>query len=201
MGVGVASGVTVLGLRDVRAVLGGRGPKQLSEHDKWAAVAMLLRETAAGPEVFFIRRAEHPRDPWSGHMAFPGGRHQSEDASLLETAIRETREEVGFDLAAQADQIGQLDDLQAIARGKPQETVIRPFVFEVHRESPLSVDDREVAEALWTPLLPLYRGEADTVRPYEWQGNSIDFPAYDVGGRVVWGLTYQMLRSFFRILG
>ncbi len=193
--------MTVLELPDVRDLLGQRAPKELPEHDKWAAVAMLLRDVGEGPELLFIRRAEHPSDPWSGHMAFPGGRQQSEDASLLDTAIRETREEVGLDLAAQANHIGQLDDLQAIARGKPQETVIRPFVFEVHRGSPVRVDDREVAEALWTPLLPLYRGEVDTVRPYEWHGLRIDFPAYDVDGRVVWGLTYQMLRSFFRILG
>ena len=193
--------MTVLGLPDVRSVLERRAARELAEHDKWAAVAMLLREGARGPEVLFIRRAEHPRDPWSGHMAFPGGRQHAEDASLLDTAMRETREEVGLDLRAEAEHIGQLDDLQAIARGKPQETVIRPFVFEVHRESPIRADEKEVAEALWTPLLPLYRGEVDTVRPYQWHGTHIDFPAYDVGGRVVWGLTYQMLRSFFRILG
>ena len=193
--------MTVLGLPDVRSVLERRAARELAEHDKWAAVAMLLREGARGPEVLFIRRAEHPRDPWSGHMAFPGGRQHAEDASLLDTAMRETREEVGLDLRAEAEHIGQLDDLQAIARGKPQETVIRPFVFEVHRESPIRADEKEVAEALWTPLLPLYRGEVDTVRPYQWHGTRIDFPAYDVGGRVVWGLTYQMLRSFFRILG
>ena len=193
--------MTVLGLPDVRSVLERRAARELAEHDKWAAVAMLLREGARGPEVLFIRRAEHPRDPWSGHMAFPGGRQHAEDASLLDTAMRETREEVGLDLRAEAEHIGQLDDLQAIARGKPQETVIRPFVFEVHRESPIRADEKEVAEALWTPLLPLYRGEVDTVRPYQWHGTQIDFPAYDVGGRVVWGLTYQMLRSFFRILG
>ena len=193
--------MTVLGLPNVRNVLVERAPRELAEHEKWAAVALLLRESASGPEVFFIRRAEQPQDPWSGHMAFPGGRQDLGDATLLETAMRETREEVGLDLSIEAEHIGQLDDLQAIARGKPQETVIRPFVFEVHRESPLQVDDREVAEALWTPLLPLYRGEVDTVRPYQWHGTNIDFPAYDVGGRVVWGLTYQMLRSFFRILG
>ena len=193
--------VTVLGLPDVRSVLGGRVPLELSEHEKWAAVAVLLREGALGPEVFFIRRAEHPRDPWSGHMAFPGGRQDAGDSTLLHTAMRETHEEVGLDLSSEAEHIGQLDDLQAIARGKPQETVIRPFVFEVHRESPIRVDETEVAEALWTPLLPLYRGEVDTVRPYQWQGRQIDFPAYNVDGRVVWGLTYQMLRSFFRILG
>lgn len=194
-------GVTDLGLPTVRSLLEERVARELSEHPKWAAVAMMLREGSRGPEVFFIRRAEHPRDPWSGHMAFPGGRHESDDPSLLATAIRETQEEVGLDLRAEADHIGQLDDLQAIARGKPQETVIRPFVFEVHRDTPILADEREVAEALWTPLLPLYRGEADTTRPYRWHGTQIDFPAYDVHGRVVWGLTYQMLRSFFRILG
>jgi 8-oxo-dGTP pyrophosphatase MutT (NUDIX family) len=193
--------VTVLGLPDVRSILETRAARELAEHDKWAAVAMLLRDGVAGPEVLFIRRAEHPSDPWSGHMAFPGGRQQAEDGSLLETAIRETREEVGLDLAEQAEHIGQLDDLQAIARGRPQETVIRPYVFEVHRQSPIRADEKEVAEALWTPLLPLYRGEADTIRPYQWHGSQIDFPAYDVEGRIVWGLTYQMLRSFFRILG
>ena len=182
-------------------MLGGRVPREIEEHEKWAAVAVLLREGLGGPELFLIRRAEQPRDPWSGHMAFPGGRRDDVDATLLETAMRETREEVGLDLSREAEHIGQLDDLQAIARGKPQETVIRPFVFEVHRESPVRVDESEVAEALWTPLLPLYRGEADTVRPYQWQGTQIDFPAYDVGGRLVWGLTYQMLSSFFRILG
>lgn len=173
----------------------------MPEHDRWAAVAMLLREGPSGPEVFLIRRAEQPHDPWSGHMAFPGGRQHAEDPTLLDTAIRETREEVGLDLHGEAEHIGQLDDLQAIARGKPLETVIRPFVFEIHRESPIRPDAREVAEALWTPLLPLYRGDADTTRPYQWHGTQIDFPAYDVDGRVVWGLTYQMLRSFFRILG
>jgi 8-oxo-dGTP pyrophosphatase MutT (NUDIX family) len=182
-------------------VLEGRAPRELTEHEKWAAVAVLLREGAVGPEVFLIRRAEQARDPWSGHMAFPGGRQEAHDATLLDTAMRETLEEVGLNLSREAEQIGQLDDLQAIARGKPQETVIRPFVFEVHRESPIQVDEAEVAEALWTPLMPLYRGEVDTVRPYQWQGSQIDFPAYDVGGRLVWGLTYQMLRSFFRILG
>jgi 8-oxo-dGTP pyrophosphatase MutT (NUDIX family) len=192
--------VTTLGLLDVRSVLAGREPREL-EHAKSAAVAMLLREMTSGPEVLLIRRAESARDPWSGHMAFPGGRQSQVDPTLLDTAIRETKEEVGLDLSRQADHIGQLDDLQAIARGKPQETVIRPFVFEVRRDSPLRVDEREVAEALWAPLLPLYRGEADTVRPYQWHGTQIDFPAYDVSGHVVWGLTYQMLRSFFRIVG
>lgn len=192
--------MTILVLPDVRQLLGACNPHELNAENRWASVAMMLRDTAAGPEVLFIRRAEHPEDPWSGHMAFPGGRKEEQDLSLLDTAQRETLEEVGIDLRRYAEPIGQLDDLQAVARGRPAGTVIRPYVFEVQADVPLRVDRTEVAEAIWTPLAPLLRGEADTVRPYAWQDRTIEFPAYDVSGRVVWGLTYQMLRSFFRIV-
>jgi 8-oxo-dGTP pyrophosphatase MutT (NUDIX family) len=197
---GSGGGMTILGLPDVRQLLGARDPRELNAENRWASVAMMLRDTKAGPEVLFIRRAEHPDDPWSGHMAFPGGRKEEHDLSLLHTAQRETLEEVGIDLQRHAEPIGQLDDLQAVARGKPAGTVIRPYVFEVYSDVPLRIDRTEVAEAIWTPISPLFHGEADTVRPYAWQDRTIEFPAYDVRGRVVWGLTYQMLRSFFRIV-
>lgn len=192
--------MTSLGLPDVRQFLAARNPRELHTQNRWASVAMMLRDMPAGPEVFFIRRAEHPSDPWSGHMAFPGGRKEEGDFSLLHTVYRETLEEVGIDLQRHAEPIGRLDDLQAVAKGKPAGTVIRPYVFELHTDVPLQIDASEVAETIWTPISPLFRGEADTVRPYEWQSRTIEFPAYDVSGRVVWGLTYQMLRSFFRIV-
>ena len=63
-----------------------------------AAVAIVVREGTDGPQVLLIRRAEHPGDAWSGHMAFPGGREDPGDESLLATAIRETFEELALDL-------------------------------------------------------------------------------------------------------
>lgn len=185
----------------IRQRLGGRNPSILPEAPRRAAVAAVVRapEPRAEAEVLFIRRAEHPHDPWSGHMAFPGGRHDRTDPDLLSTAKRETLEEVGLDLDRQARLIGRLDDLPAVARGRPVGLVITPFVFETADDPPL-VPNYEVAEVLWAPLGPLVRGEAATTRPYELEGQRYDLPAYDVRGRVVWGLTYQMLQSFFQAL-
>jgi hypothetical protein len=101
-------------------------------------------------------------------------------------------------LAAQAELLGRLDDLQAMAGGHSINLIIRPFVFWLRKASPLTLNE-EVAEALWAPLAPLASGDADTIRPYRFQGQTLDLPAYRVGPHVVWGLTYRMLRSLFAL--
>lgn len=164
-----------------------------------AAVACILRNPEA-LEVLLIRRTEVPGDPWSGHMAFPGGRMEPGDPDLLATAVRETREEVGIDLETSAELLGHLDDLQAMAKGQPVDLIIRPFVFWLDHPSLLTPND-EVAEALWSPLDPLVQGKADTTRPYPFRGQTLDLPAYAVGPHIVWGLTYRMLRSLFALVG
>jgi 8-oxo-dGTP pyrophosphatase MutT (NUDIX family) len=169
-----------------------------------AAVAVILREGvregAAGVEVLLIRRAERVGDPWSGHMAFPGGRREASDADLHATAVRETREEVGIDLAARGALLGRLDDLEAVARAKRTGLVISPFVFALSGEAPLTFDAEEVAEALWVPLAPLARGEGAGTMSWEVDGAAIELPCWRVEGRVVWGLTYRMLQDLLRVL-
>src|SRR5512140_1799579 len=64
-----------------------------------AAVAAIVRDSRDGAELLFIRRAEHPRDPWSGQMGLPGGRVDPGDPSPFAAAVRETAEEIGLDLA------------------------------------------------------------------------------------------------------
>src|SRR4029450_1300778 len=75
-----------------------------------AAVAVVLRPGAAdSAELLLIERARKAGDPWSGHMALPGGRHDPEDVELRSTAERETLEEVGIDLRG-GELLGQLED-------------------------------------------------------------------------------------------
>jgi 8-oxo-dGTP pyrophosphatase MutT (NUDIX family) len=168
--------------------------------ERFAAVAAILRERNDEAEVLLIRRAEQERDPWSGHMAFPGGRSDPTDDDLLHTAIRETSEEVGLVLSRDRDLVGRLDDLPAIARGKKVGLVIAPFVFSITSDAELSLNECEVREALWTPLSPLARGDRDTAFPYHFDGGELSLPAYDVDGRIVWGLTHRMLSALFELL-
>jgi 8-oxo-dGTP pyrophosphatase MutT (NUDIX family) len=189
-------------LAAIAAALAGRRHSEavLEGGERFAAVAAVLRERNDEAEVLLIRRAEHEHDPWSGHMAFPGGRSDPSDDDLLHTAIRETAEEVGLVLSRDHDLVGRLDDLPAVARGKRVGLVIAPFVFAVEGDAALSLNDREVREALWTPLTPLARGERDTAFPYHFEGSELSLPAYDVDGRIVWGLTHRMLSVLFEVL-
>jgi 8-oxo-dGTP pyrophosphatase MutT (NUDIX family) len=75
----------------------------------------MLREGPAGLELLFIRRAEHEADPWSGQMGFPGGRAEAGDTDLKQTAIRETLEEIGIDLARDGAFLGPLDEVRNLA--------------------------------------------------------------------------------------
>jgi 8-oxo-dGTP pyrophosphatase MutT (NUDIX family) len=167
--------------------------------ERYAAVAAILAPTPGPLSVLLIRRAEHPLDPWSGHMAFPGGRRDPKDSDLFETACRETREEVGIDLAKDASLLGRLDDLAAVGRRGPTGLVIRPFVFAVTAQTPVRVN-AEVAEAVWAPLPDMARGILDSCHRFTYESQEYEMPAFDVGGRIVWGLTYRMLCSLMMLL-
>ena len=162
--------------------------------DKAAAVAAILREGSLGPEVLFIRRAERDGDPWSGHMAFPGGRFEAGDSDLLRTAVRETDEEVGVDLERSAELLGALEDQDATGRGGLLGWPIRPYVFQLVSAPTFSLS-QEVTELVWTPLTRLTSGENRTTVSIQYKGVDYDLPGWDLEGRVVWGLTYRMMST------
>lgn len=167
-----------------------------------AAVAAILRPADDTLEVLLIRRTERPEDPWSGHMAFPGGRRDERDVDLQATAMRETLEEVGLDLAQHGELLGRLDDVvPGGAQGSATGLVVSPFVWALRADPPLVPNGIEVDEIHWASLGPMLRGERDTTYPYVWRGQVMQFPGYRVGegnrARVVWGMTHRMLETFF----
>ncbi len=169
-----------------------------------AAVAIILRERERRGEtvtdVLFIRRAEKKGDPWSGHMAFPGGHRERDDDSLLAAAMRETREEIGLRLDLAARHVGSLDQQNVQPRGRPIGMLIAPFVFKLERAEPFRLN-HEVAEVVWTPLAPIIEGRNHTQEDRIINGSPISFGGYRInGGHFVWGLTYRMLHSFFEVL-
>ncbi len=162
--------------------------------ERSAAVAAILRERERGLEVLFIQRAVRQGDPWSGHMAFPGGRRDKLDDDLLATAVRETSEEIGVDLARAAELVGVLDDQEATGRATDLGLPTRPFVFELLRDVELSTN-HEVTDVVWTPVDWLVNGERHTTVHIDYRGRPYDLPGWDLGGRVVWGLTYKMMST------
>ena len=171
-----------------------------------AAVAIVLRartvrdvpspETRAPSptlELLLILRATREGDPWSGQVALPGGRRDPADATLQDTAVRETLEETSIDLAEHGLVLGTLDELRPRTPVLPP-IIVTPFVAIVPPDLPFQISD-ELADAFWTPWTTFAdhtRIDESTVsvRGAEWKVSS-----YLVGERVVWGMTERMLRT------
>ena len=182
----------------IRGALAGHKPRPLrSPDDAYAAVAMILCGNDARPEVLLIERAHHTEDPWSGQMAFPGGRCETHDPGARHTAERETREEIAVDLTA-AEYLGQLDD----QHGRVTEIIVHCFVYYRARlERPQL--NHEVQAVHCTPLENLAEHHRQLVfRPLP--SLTRDYPGIRMdtsGERVIWGLTYRFLATLFTLAG
>ncbi len=164
-----------------------------------AAVALIIRAGENGaPELLFIKRAEYPADPWSGQVAFPGGREEAADPTLADTAIRETREETGIDLVSDGTVIGTLDDLRPNTVRLPA-VIVRPYVVLLNKFEPLLLSD-EVALAFWIPLeafrdAPAWR-DTDVLA----RGVQLNRRAFHHQGHVIWGMTERILAQLLALL-
>lgn len=166
-----------------------------------AAVAMVLRECGDDAEVLLIHRATREGDPWSGHMALPGGRQAPSDRDVIHTAARETLEEVGIDIEGGGELIGRLDELHAVSRDRPLDMVISPTVWHLRECTELVLHPHEVAAAMWVPLSHLLSpgGRGSYRRTLD--GIDSDFPAFIYSSHTIWGLTHRILDGFFEVVG
>ncbi|HEX7051866.1 MAG TPA: CoA pyrophosphatase [Longimicrobiales bacterium] len=162
-----------------------------------AAVALVLRARSE-LELLLIKRAEHEADPWSGHMALPGGRRDPGDADLIATAFRETAEETGIPLARIGQPLGALDEVRP---GNPRlpPITIAPFVIGVPPDTTATPDPREVDAALWVPLPALRDPAAVSEILVDLEEGSRAYPSLRFGEYVIWGLTHRILVQFLEL--
>ncbi len=160
-----------------------------------AAVALVLRPVRSGTELLIIRRAVDERDPWSGHMALPGGRKDPTDDSLLGTAIRETREEVGLDLERSGTRLGRLEPMAPASPTLPPLTIV-PFVFGVEPDTSAMIASPEVANLHWVSIAHLRDNRNRTQFMFTRGSINRRFPAIEVDGQPIWGLTHRILEDF-----
>lgn len=164
-----------------------------------AAVALIIRAGDNGaPELLFIKRSDYPADPWSGQVAFPGGREETADPTLADTAIRETREETGIDLIRDGTVIGTLDDLRPNTVRLPA-VIVRPYVVLLNRFEPLVLSD-EVALAFWVPLEAFKDAPAWRDTDVHARGVQMNRRAFHHQGQVIWGMTERILAQLLALL-
>lgn len=161
-----------------------------------AAVALCV---VPDPEaILVIQRAAHPDDPWSGHMGLPGGRREPVDTDLIDTAIRETREELGVGLE-RSTLVGPLDDVYPRTR-VASPFLVRPFLFSVPKRQALVLSE-EVAAAEWLPLARLLDPATYQTVTLTVGGVEREVPGYVLDSqRVIWGMTERVLTPLLEAL-
>lgn len=167
-------------------------------HMTRASVALIHRRDSAGArELLFIQRSRREGDPWSGDMAFPGGRVQGEDSGPFAAAIRETREETGLDLRAHGRFERRLSDLLTRHHSRWRPMVVTPYVFDWSgREH--SRPNHEVETTLWIPVSYLAAPENQSVRPWQTRFGTFQMSCCRYQGHCIWGLSYQMLQEYLK---
>ncbi|MEM7542500.1 MAG: CoA pyrophosphatase [Pseudomonadota bacterium] len=178
-------------------------PAQFVPDPSHAAVAMILAQPLNDDlQVCFIRRAERDGDPWSGQVAFPGGRASAGDENASAVAERETLEEIGFDLT-NAERLGALPIRDINRRGSRNNMTLSPFIYHAAADAPLYTRPREtheVARVFWVPLGHLFDPINITSLDYELDGSAMTFPGIDFDGEVIWGLTLTVLGTFGELM-
>lgn len=160
-----------------------------------AAVVVLLRDGPRGPEVLLGERRKREGDPWSGQIGLPGGKHHAEDGTLLATALRELKEEMGVDPEGKLEVLGHMPPR---APGNKPEMLVVPFVA-IAKEPLEPAPGAEMTSTFWVPVADLPATQARVTVPTIL--GELRVPAFRFDGHLIWGFTYRILEELLVMLG
>lgn len=153
-----------------------------------AAVAILFRRVDGELELLLVKRAEVFGDPWSGDIAFPGGKRAPQDRDIMHTVVREVREETNIDLETNTF-LGKMGFFFSTVRS---EYSILPLVFLQNMEPDIRINE-ELTSVLWTPFNKLERSRGRT------KIKNLEVSVFHVNEEVVWGLTYRIIENLLKL--
>lgn len=157
-----------------------------------ASVAIIIRtHEDHHKELLMIKRAERIGDPWSGDMAFPGGKKSHEDPNAYHTALRELEEEIGLP-ASHLEDAGRLSDQLTKTHSGIRPLVVSSFVFKLNKETSFALN-HEVAETVWLPLSHFKAPANRQTMLWKVRGTQIKMPCYWYQNYRVWGLSLRMI--------
>jgi len=156
-----------------------------------AMVALIFNTAGSDLKVCIGRRASVPGDPWSGDLAFPGGKPEPGDGTLHDAAARETYEETGLVLSPE-NLIGDLG--QVMARGPRTPLATYPLVYVMEDEPPPFTLNHELDDARWVSVASLWN-------PANWASFTYtpereDFKAIRAMDHFLWGFSLRVLHDF-----
>ncbi len=189
-------GYTFGSIAALLAVRGGAAVPDSGDRTR-AAVAMILHQTGSDLEILFIQRAAHDLDPWSGHIAFPGGKLEEGELEC-QAACRETLEEIGLDLT-QGQYLGRLSDI--IGTNLPVR--VSCCLFGLDRLSSRPALNEEVRDLFWVALSDLRDPARHRVSSVAFDEKCFDVPAITLpvdNKPVLWGITYRLVMQFLTVL-
>lgn len=168
-----------------------------------SAVSVVMFENEQqDTELLLMQRAQRQGDPWSGHISFPGGRMETQDAHPLATAKRELHEEMGIDISNAADFVGRSSDVVTRQHAKTAPMIVSPYLFRCHQRPEINAN-HEAVHTFWMPLS--YIANQDNRDSMTWQlggknfGVPLKMPCYFYQEKRVWGLTLLMLDELVKI--
>lgn len=166
---------------------------------------MILQGTASNEpdslgslRALFIQRSAYEKDPWSGHMAFPGGGVDPTDSDPLAAAMREVDEEVGL-ILDRDELVGGIPEIRASARGQMLNLQVYPFVFLKTGEVKLRLN-QEVANTVWIPMDLILDESRHGKFMNHYKDKTVEMSCIEYEGYRIWGMTYRMIQNLIQLV-